>query len=715
MKKKGRFFSIAKKLTLINVALPIATMITATVFTIHTINGFIVRQAQDKIVNDLNSAREIYKAQLDAIEETLHRGAISYALVHPLTNRNAQAIRREMQGLLRRNDLTILTLTDATGRVVMRAANPSLKDDRPRFPLLARALTGISGASTEIMTRKELERENPLLGHLIDIRLISTPKARKTDVQRLDSGMAMLAAWPVYDGVGNLIGVLYGGKLLNHDNSLVDKIKAVVFSTNAMDGTSTLFQDDVRIATNVLDSSGNRAIGTRVSAEVYEKVVQNRQRWSDRAFVVNDWYISAYEPIYNSLHRVIGILYVGMKETPFIALRKKILTFLTIIPAIGIILILLVAFYFASQFARRITNLTSELDNISQGNYRGSVVVQGNDEVSQLSERFNEMIATLAQRNESIEALHRGLQDEVKNRTADLEARNRELLEIKQHLLEMMADKRVVNQRLEESLESLRKAQQQLIRSGKLAALGTLVAGIAHEINNPVAIVSGNLELLAMDTEVRQKFAVELEIIVSQMRKIKGLIENMLPFSRIKQSDLQKIDINEVMKQVIGPFIPQINAARIVVETDLKAQKPLLSDEASLNQIFTNLVTNSLQAMSAQEGGHLRITTRDEGDCVEVVISDTGCGMTQEQVENMFNPFYSTKPKGYGLGLAIGHELLSCLGGAVNVESAPQEGTSITILLPLDPSVGRTAPCPDSTLRPYAGKQTERDRMSSRP
>jgi len=706
MKKKGHFFSIAKKLTLVNVVLPILTMTVATAFTIHTINDFIIRQAQDKIVNDLNSAREIYKAQLDTIEEILHRAAISYALVHPLTDHNAQAIQREMQGLRRRNDLTILTLTDTSGRVVMRAANPSLKDDRPRFPILTKALTGISGVSTELMTNKELERENPALGHLIDIRLISTPKARKTDAQRLDSGMVILAAWPVYDGVGNLIGVLYGGKLLNNDNSLVDKIKAVVFSTNALVGTSTLFQDDVRIATNVPDLSGNRAIGTRVSAEVYEKVVRNRQKWSDRAFVVNDWYISAYEPIYNSLNQVIGILYVGMKETPFVLLRGKILTFLTIIPTIGIILILLVAFFFASLFARRIANLTSELENISLGNYRGSVKVMGNDEVSQLSERFNEMIKTLAQRNESIEALHRGLEDEVKRRTAELETRNRELLETKQHLLEMMTDKKVANQRLEEALEKSRHAQQQLIRSGKLAALGTLVAGIAHEINNPVAIVSGNLELLEMDPEVRRKFPFELEIIVSQIRKVKGLIENMLPFSRIKQSALQEIDINEVMKQVIAPFLPQISAARISMETVMKAQKPLLSDEGSLNQIFTNLLSNSLQAMSGEEGGRLRIVTRDEGECVEIVVSDSGCGMTHEQVENMFNPFYSTKPKGYGLGLAIGYELLNSLGGAINVESGPQEGTSITILLPQNPSIGRATPYPEATTpRPGTGKR----------
>ncbi len=705
MKKKGRFFSIAKKLTVVNVVLPILTMTVATAFTIHTINNFIIRQAQDKIVNDLNSAREIYNAHLDLIGGILRQAAMSYILVHPLTNHDDWAIRRVMQEFRNRNDLTILTLTDASGRVVMRSANPSLKGDRPRLPLLAKALAGVSGVSTEIMTSKELERENPTVGHLIDIRLISTPMARKTDARRLDSGMVMLAAWPVYDGVGNLIGVLYGGKLLNNDNSVVDKIKAVVFSTNALDGTSTLFQDDVRIATNVLDSSGNRAIGTRVSEEVYEKVVRNRQKWSDRAFVVNDWYISAYEPIYNSVHQVIGILYVGMKETPFVLLRREILTFLTIIPTIGIILILLVAFFFASQFARRIANLTSELDNICLGNYRGAIKIHGNDEVSQLSERLNEVIKTCAQRNESIEALQRGLEEEVQRRTAELETRNRELLETKQNLLEMMADKKVVNQRLEEALENSRHAQQQLIRSGKLAALGTLVAGIAHEINNPVAIVSGNLELLEMDPEVRRKFPVELEIIVSQIKKVKGLIKNMLPFSRIKQSALQELDINQVMKQVIAPFLPQISADRISMETVLKAQKPLLSDEGSLNQIFTNLLSNSLQAMSGKEGGRLRIVTRDEGECVEIVVSDSGCGMTHEQVENMFNPFYSTKPNGTGLGLAIGYELLRSLGGIINVESALGEGTTIKILLPTDPSNDVNTPCPEAIPRSRDSKR----------
>ena len=684
MTEKRKFFSIKWKLTLANVILPLLTMILATAFAIHTINGFISRQAQNKIINDLSSAHEIYYSSLNGLKEKINRGATSYPLIKGLIENNSAALKRELQGLMHREKFTLLTLTDSSGKVIMRANNPDFNNDRPHLPLLAGALIGTPGVSTEILTIKRLTQENNNLHHLIDIKLISTPRARKTKLTHMKGGMLMLAAWPVHDPQGNLIGALYGGKLLNRHNLMVDKIKKVIFSNAAFSGqdigTVTIFQDDVRIATNVLDSSGNRALGTRVSREVYDKVVSNRQKWTDRAFVVNNWYISAYEPIYNSKERVIGILYVGMQEKPFLDFRNNVISTLLIILTAGAILTFLVVFFYASSFSRRIRNMRVELKKVSLGHFKTEVKTLGNDELSNLASSFNDMINALHDRDESIDQLHRELENKVTQRTTELETRNLELTEMKHHLLEMMGDKKAINYRLEESLQHLQQAQQQLVRSGKLAALGSLVAGVAHEINNPVNIISGNLELLEMDPEIKQRFATEIELITNQTTRIKKIIGNMLGFARVRQTSLKEIDINIIIKQIINPLQPQLEKLNISLETRLMADKLMVSDEESLSQIITNLFCNSLQAMP--DGGHITVTTREDQGCIEVILSDSGCGMTPEQVENMFNPFYSTKAEGTGLGLSIGYELLRSLGGDINVESTPNQGTTITITLP---------------------------------
>ena len=687
MTEKRKFFSIKWKLTLANVLLPILTMTLATAFAIQTIDGFITRQAQNKIINDLNSAHEIYYSNLNCLKEKINRGAKSYELVRGLIENNPEALKRELQSLRQSEDLSLLTLTDSTGQVIMRANNPDLKGDRPDLPQLTETLLGTPGVSTEILQTNQFKQENNNLLHLVDIELILTPRARKTKLNYLEGGMFMLATWPVYDARGNIIGALYGGKLLNRNNFLVDRIKQVIFSNAAFSGqdigTVTIFQNDVRIATNVLDSSGNRALGTRVSQEVYDKVIVNHQKWTDRAFVVNKWYISAYEPIYNAKKRVIGILYVGMQEKPFIAFRNNVIATLLIILAGGAILTFLVVFFYASGFSRRLSNLKDELKKVSVGHFKTEVKSRGHDELSQLALSFNEMIKALHERDESIEQLHRELENKVTQRTTELETRNHELTEMKHHLLEMMGDKKAINYRLEESLQHLQQAQQQLVRSGKLAALGSLVAGVAHEINNPVNIISGNLELLEMDPDIRERFATEIELITTQTSRIKKIIGNMLGFARVRQTSLKEVDINVVIKQIITPLQPQLEKLNISLETRLLAQKPMVSDEESLSQIITNLFCNSLQAMP--DGGHITITTREEKGAIEIILSDSGCGMTPQQVENMFNPFYSTKAEGTGLGLSIGYELLRSLGGDINVDSAPEQGTTITIDLPANP------------------------------
>ncbi|HDS16092.1 MAG TPA: HAMP domain-containing protein [Proteobacteria bacterium] len=681
-------FSLKWRLTLANFMVPMLTMTLAIAFAIHIIDGFIFRQAQNKIINDLNSAREIYDSSCKCLQEQIHCAAGSYLLTQALLADNKPALLRELQALRRRENLSLLTLTDAEGRVLLRAANPGVGGDQPRLPLIAETLLGNPAAGSEVLSDVELSLENPNLGHLFQIKLISTPKARQESRSHLAGGLMMLAGWPVYDGFGNLIGALYGGRLLNRENQLVDRIKEVIFSNTSFSGqdigTVTIFQEDVRIATNVLDSSGKRAIGTRVSEEVYHKVMIQGQKWADRAFVVNDWYISAYEPICNARNQVVGILYVGMKEKPFLAFRNRVILILVGILTAGAALTFLTVFIFARFFSRRLDSLQQQLSQVAGGQLKSRLELPGNDELSQLAAGFNEMIAVLKQRDASIEQLQRGLENKVAQRTQELETRNHELIEMKQHLLEMMSDKKAINFRLEESLHNLQQAQQQLVRSGKLAALGSLVAGVAHEINNPVNIIAGNLEILEMDPDVQGRYRTEIELISGQAARIKKIIGNMLGFARVRNNHLKELRADELIRDLLIPLRNELNQRGISVTTQPQTEAPFFSDEEGLTQIITNLLCNSMQAIP-ETGGRIGISSRVDRGKIEITISDNGCGMTPEQVENMFNPFYSTKSEGTGLGLSIGYELLRSLGGDIEVDSSPGQGTTIILVLPANP------------------------------
>ncbi|HPO69725.1 MAG TPA: cache domain-containing protein, partial [Anaerohalosphaeraceae bacterium] len=156
---------------------------------------------------------------------------------------------------------------------------------------------------SRIIGREELGRINGGLLKNVQIEILPTEKARPTALKKLKTAMAKEYALPILDAEGRLQQVVYGGRIINQDYYLVDRIRKLVFGDETFNGipigTVTIFQDDVRISTNVLDDKGRRAIGTRVSAEVYEAVAERGQRWLDRAFVVKYWYRSAYEPIRN--------------------------------------------------------------------------------------------------------------------------------------------------------------------------------------------------------------------------------------------------------------------------------------------------------------------------------------------------------------------------------------------------------------------------------
>ncbi|HEY5974161.1 MAG TPA: cache domain-containing protein, partial [Geobacteraceae bacterium] len=294
--------SITAKLTVATL-LPLCVAIVICWFTgVFILTSKIVSQAHDKVRNDLNAAREVYNHELDHIRDVVRFTAAAAYTADALAGATPVKIATLLDPLLKSEQLDILTAVDATGRVIYRASNPAVAgDDQAANRFVARALKGEILSGTSIFPARELALENPALAEQAVIPLVPTPRSRPRSDTVERAGMLQVAAAPVRDRFGNLVGVLYGGTLLNNNNRLVDRVRNLVYEGVKYQGqnvgSSTIFLGDLRIATNVPTSDGGRAIGTRMSTEVYNRLILNREKWLGRAFVVSDWYFTAYEPI----------------------------------------------------------------------------------------------------------------------------------------------------------------------------------------------------------------------------------------------------------------------------------------------------------------------------------------------------------------------------------------------------------------------------------
>ena len=182
-------------------------------------------------------------------------------------------------------------------------------------------------SGTMVIPYEDLLKDNPKLAKRVVIPVQATPRARQTTKQYERAGMFLVAAAPVKNADGAVIGALYGGVLLNNNNNLVDRIKKIIYEGVQFDGkdagSSTIFLNDVRIATNVTTADGKRAVGTLMSEQVYDRVLLKQRKWIGRAFVFDTWYFAAYEPIIDMEGKVVGSLYAGMSEKPYLRIQSQ--------------------------------------------------------------------------------------------------------------------------------------------------------------------------------------------------------------------------------------------------------------------------------------------------------------------------------------------------------------------------------------------------------
>ncbi len=323
------------------------------------ITNQIIFEAQERVKEDLNTARWVYASKIKDIDRTIRwTSARHVVLKKMIREKDVSSIRDEFSRLMAEEGLNFLVLLDQKGTVIFRFQNPQVAGDSLiQDPFIRSALEkkGISG--TQILSREELLKEGETLAQRAIFRLIPTPKERPTEKMEETSGMVLKSAYPVIDSNGQVLGVLAGGILLNRNYEIVDRIKDIVFKNAKFKGkeigTATIFLGDLRISTNVMDKEGNRAIGTRAMKEVTEQILEKGMPWIQRAFVVDDWYITAYEPIRDIQDKIVGILYVGMLESKYALMKERIILLFFLFSLSGMFIALTLSFILSWKILKK--------------------------------------------------------------------------------------------------------------------------------------------------------------------------------------------------------------------------------------------------------------------------------------------------------------------------------------------------------------------------
>lgn len=536
------------------------------------------------------------------------------------------------------------------------------------WPVVQQAAQGEAASALDLLDAEAMRRIDPALTERARLQLLPTAHAAPDQRHEETRGMFIHAAAPLFDSAGKVRAVLVGGILLNGNLAYVDAINSLVYPAEALPpgshGTATIFLDDARIATNVRLPGDTRAIGTRVSSAVRRQVLEEGRSWRDRAFVVSDYYVSGYAPLNDSFGQRIGMIYVGFLEAPLRAASRQ-----TLFEALaGFALIGALLVFWALHRVRRIMQPVVAMQRAIgaiEGGAPGARAgkVDSADELAQLAGEFDRLL-------DHLDARQHRLQDHAASLGQKVRARGKEL---------------------RAASEELHNAQHRLLKSERLAAIGELTAGVAHEINNPLAVIQGNLDVLCeVLGEQRAPVDDEIRLINEQISRIRTIITKLLQFARPGEfaGYAEKVDSSAALLDCLLLARHHLEKNRIAIVRELAATASVEINRQELQQVLINLLVNAVQAMP--DGGSITLQSADwyAGDAlvgVRITVQDSGVGIASADLGRVFDPFFTTKKNhGTGLGLSISQAIVRRYGGDLSVTSAPGEGAAFTVSLRSD-------------------------------
>jgi len=609
---------------------------------IRYVNTNTITEAKNRVRIYMRAAWEIHDgriAQTEAALEVLARTeSVEELLQQGEDQQSLDAIRQELERIRQEQAADILNVIDPDGTVILRTRYPYNEGDTLRSdPLVQQVIEeGRNSSGNIIFSRERLDTAGEGL------------LERALAIGQEPRGMLAGAAVPVMRE-DEMIGIIEMGTLQNGAVEEVDRIRDAVFENEVYNGkpvgTATIFMGDLRISTNVRDNQGRRAVGTRVSREVAEQVLEQGQPWTGRAYVVDTWYLSQYDPIRNPNDEVIGMLYVGELEQKYLDIRQRAVTMFLSVVLAGMIIAFLTFYFLARDVINPVRKLSTATQKLSKGQLDYRVDVDRSDELGDLASSFDSMAARLETQRQEIEQNQRRLKD-----------LNEELKTTNRNYMEMLGF-------------------------------------VSHELKNPLSSAMMSLHTvkdgyLGELTEAQER---SLASVAQSLDYFQDMVKNYLDLSRLEKGELEahqrRVTLNsEVIDPVLETLKQSIEERGMRVTNDIPQGFKVYADSNLLRIVYDNLLSNAIKY--GKEGGEIRLDGRRDNGEGRLSVFNEGRGIPPEEMPRLFQKFTRlespehAKKKGTGLGLYICREIVEEHGGEIWADSEQGEWAEFSFTLP---------------------------------
>lgn len=603
---------------------------------VRIIKSRIIDEAHSRVMLDMSSAWAVYDSERRNLETVVKLVSSKEKILEVCdkgdwTNTDA---RLRLEKIKNNFGLDFLDLLSPEGQVMARSSSPYKTGDYLISNCaVEKARKGEAISGTILLSPEQMKLEADGMAEKAFIELEETSRSRKSSRKQEDRGMAIVCAVPVEKG-NHLIGIIYGGILLNRNNAITEKIRDIVYKNQSYQGkalgTATLFLGDSRISTTVVQNNGNKAIGTKVSKEVADKVLDNGKEWIGDAYVLNEKYIAAYSPIRDCSDEIIGMLYVGILEKKFRDTATSVLMEFVIITVVVLLIGLVLSFIIASKIAGPLHMLVVASNKVVAGDEPSTVTeVKSCHEADMLVRAFNKMSETLAERQQKLRALNK-------------------------RYMEMLGF-------------------------------------VAHELKSPLAAVMNYVYLIKEKKlgDLTEKQEKAIKSIDGGLNRLVEMVRHYLDLSRIENNELELVKTRVALNQdVLIPLVESLmtDAANRSMKIINKCgdDAVILADVNLIREVFENLINNAIKY--GKEGGEITISSVSDDGSWNISVKNEGEGIRQDRLGELFKKFSRLsdnesvkRQKGTGLGLFISKSIMDAHGGKISADSKYGEWVAFTI------------------------------------
>ena len=491
------------KLLAILITLTLVPLFIAGFLAVRSIEDNISEQARITVQRDVESAQETLQRQVGERETHLSFASENEGLVAAVDERDFEQAVTVINSDRLRFDLDFLTVLDSSGQVLAQSNTGEVE----------------TGASFELPGMDEVQRGNRVSGIVIleeefvrqegltEQAAVELDAETEGEAGREERALAIVSMAPVRDQLGRVAGVLVGGELLNHNYEFVDEIG------ETLEVTCTIFFEDLRVATNVMLNEEERAVGTRAAEDVTRTVLEEGQDFSGRALVVDEYFITAYQPLVSIEEETVGMIYTGISEAPFVAISNANRNRFLLIGAISAVVALGVAFKFCESVTRPLRNITEGMKEVEDGHLNQDISISRSDELGQIGSGFNSMLQGLREMVETVKDMSEKVTASAGDLTSAVQQSNAAMEDIATTANDNVArSAQEIAQNSEQAAEQ-GKESENAAREGVSAVKEAV--GSMEEIDSAVKDISSSIQEL-------NEFSQKITVIIKSITDIAG-------------------------------------------------------------------------------------------------------------------------------------------------------------------------------------------------